>query len=112
MLLIPYCSMHWDISTVIATAGPVIANVDPPNKAATILPIIAEVIPTSADTPEAKATANDKGIATSDTIIPAIISLNRYCVLNILADSVFRYLVSKYSFTIISYRIKSTSTPA
>ena len=106
-LLTPYCAIHWDIRTVIAIAGPVIAKVVPPKIAATKLPTIAEIIPISGSTPEASATAKDNGIATSATIIPAIKSLNRYWDLNILPNSVFRYFISKYSFIMFS-NLKST----
>ena len=71
----------------IAAAGPVTANVVPPNKPPATPDTTAVTNPTSAGTPLAKAIANDNGIATHPTVNPAEISVYTVSLLNIFFHS-------------------------
>ncbi len=74
----PCFSTTLAIKTDMAAAGPLTAKGVPPNKAQTIPAITAVIKPTPGGTPEASAIANDKGIATKATVIPAIKSAAKY----------------------------------
>ena len=73
-----------------AAAGPVTAIEVPPNIAAKIPPITAEIRPTPGSTPEAIAIAKDNGIAIHATVNPAKISSCKYFLRNIGASSPFK----------------------
>jgi hypothetical protein len=74
----PWVEATVERRTVVASEGPVTPKGAPPSKQAMVPPTMALVRPTSGLTPEARAMASERGIATHPTVTPAIRSLKRF----------------------------------